>query len=168
MGIADFEDWRKELISTGRIAQDGDPPEVREQSEGQDARYHELLEMARGVHEKQVFKALLDSMQVEDDYGVYETTIGLLFSFPSETFGPYLAEYLPEFLARDQERAGDILSLMVNNGMGGDRNIVEFKKAIGNSDNESKRVVRDFIKLQEEPGGWLENKPGWYDDAFPK
>jgi len=167
MPIADFESWRRELISTGRMAQDGDPAEVWEQSEAQVARYLELLELARGVYEKEVFKALLDSMQVEDDYEVYETTIGLLLSFPFEQFGPYLAEYFPEFLARDKERAADFLSLMVNYAKDGGKEIVEFKNAVRNSDRASREVIQGFVKLQEKPGGWLDNKPGWYDDILP-
>jgi hypothetical protein len=166
MTIPDFETWREELISTGRIAQDGDPAEVWEQSKAQVARYLDLLDMARGVYEKRVFEALLDSMQVEDDYEVYETTVGVLFSFPPEQFGLYLTEFLPCFLERDPERAGDLLSLMVNNAKSSDRNIVEFKCALRNADASSKETLFGFIKLQEKPGGWLDNKPGWYDDAF--
>ena len=167
MTIANFESWRKELISTGRIAQDGDHDEVWEQSEVQVTRYLELLEIVRGVYEKEIFKALLDSMQVEDDYEVYETTIGLLLSFPDEQFGQYLAENFPELLARDQKRAGDFLSLMVNYAKDGGKEIVAFKNTLRNSDSASMKVIQDFIKLQEKPGGWLDNKPGWYDDMLP-
>jgi len=165
MAIPEFDSWRNELMLTGRIAQDGDSADAWEKSEAQVGRYLELLEMARGVYEKRVFQALLDSMQVEDDYEVYETTIGVIFSFPPEQFGSYLVECFASFLERDPERSGDFLSLMVNNSKSGETNLHEFKRALRNTTQANRKAIAIFIKAQEK-SGWLDTKRGWYDDAL--
>lgn len=87
MAIPNFDTWRSELLATGRIAQDGDPPEVWDKSESDVKRYLELVEMACGIHEERVLGALLDSMQVEDDYEVYESTVRVMFSFSPRSAG---------------------------------------------------------------------------------
>ncbi len=163
MAIDNFDTWRNELILTGKLFQDnGVSPENLEQDEKQTKRYVELVEMAEGVNEQRVFRALIDSLQVDDDYEVYETTVGVVMSFPPKEFGLWLVEALPSLIVRQPERAGDLLSLMVNNTRLGDNRIIDFKYALQGSPETIKNQIFSFIRQQEE-NGWLKNKKGWYD-----
>lgn len=47
MTINDFDAWRTELIRTGRIVKDDDPPELLEKAEELCLRYVELVEIDR-------------------------------------------------------------------------------------------------------------------------
>ena len=109
--IPDFENWKRELIITGKLPQDYAPPEDDYKWD----RYIELLEMAEGIYEQRIFHALVDSMQVEFDNEVYEFTIRLIFSFPPSLFGVSLVESLPSLITRLPNKAGDLVSLIINN-----------------------------------------------------
>jgi hypothetical protein len=163
--VDDFERWRQELIDTGRIVQDDDPPELLDKGEEWCRRYVELVDQAQGIYEQNVFQALIDSMQVEEDYEVYESTKGALWSFPASEFGRWFAQSLPDLIARQPEWAGDFLSAMINGARAGDPRLEEFKTALRKMSGPDKRAIRTFVRAQEEHG-WLDTKPGWYDDAF--
>jgi hypothetical protein len=166
MSIENFDAWRDELILSGRIPQDDSPPEVSAQAEQQINRYIELVEMAEGVHEQRVFHALVDSLQVEQDYEVYQTTMRVLLSFPPEQFGQWFAEALPSLILRQPDWAGDFLSSMVNNTRIGDHRIDHFKRAVRNLPTVPKSQIFAFIHAQEKnENGWLKSKPGWYNDV---
>ena len=59
---------------TGNIVQDDDVTTDRDEAVARQCRYIALLELVDGSEGQEVFQALLDSMQAEEDYEVYEST----------------------------------------------------------------------------------------------
>jgi hypothetical protein len=106
--VGEYRSWRRELLRTGRIVQDGDdsvPPEVRQ------ARFHrylELVEMVEGNDGPEVFGSLIDSMQVGHDYGAYQRTLKALDRFPRGQFiragGRRVAARTPGLFLGDERR----------------------------------------------------------------
>ena len=155
MGITDFNRWREEVLLAGQIAPTDEGGERAR-------RYAELVENANGNWTQEVFGTLLDSMQVDEDYEVYETTVRVIFSFPSEKFGPWLVDSLPDLIRRQPERAGDLLSLMVNNYQGSaPQYLLAFREALRCAPATLRNQLLAFI-AQQEREGWLQEKPGFY------
>ena len=109
MPNADFESWRSELIQKGRIPSDDEA--VDRHAAARDClRYVELVGMVRGTEGIIGFEALLESMQVEEDYEVYETTISALQRFPGEIAGDrdtVVERYAGQEVALDRARGCD-------------------------------------------------------------
>lgn len=163
MAIADFDEWREELLFTGRIISDSDTSVMPEEAERRCHRYIELVEAARGIRSRRVLQALVDSLQVDDDYEVYERTVGLILDVPARDFGAWLIDAFPGLIERQPDRAGDLLSLMINSDRGGGAaHLSSFRLALEAAAPAIQREIRTFIKAQES-SGWLEDKPGYFD-----
>lgn len=106
----EFEEWRDELLLTGNFSDDSNKPEDLYKWD----RYLELLEMVEGNHEQRIFESLIDSLQSDYDNGLYQVTIEILLSYPPELFGRYLVTALPDLIQRLPDKAGDFLSIMIN------------------------------------------------------
>jgi|SRR6185369_12480578 len=169
MAIPEFEAWREELLFTGRIVADSDDSIPPDEKERRCRRYVELVDMAHGVWEERVFEALVDSLQVDYDYEVYETTIGVITAFPSDSFGPWMVKALPGLIGRQPERAGDFLSLMVNYHRKATSpalvgHLAAFVRALTQAPDDIRREIRAFIAEQERQG-WLRDKRGLFEHA---
>jgi hypothetical protein len=162
MDIAEFERWREEVLFTGRIVQDSDTSVDPDEAGRRARRYTELVESSRGNWTEEVFQTLIESLQVDDDYEVYETTVGVIFSFPPEKFGGWLVKALPGLVRRQPARAGDFLSLMVNNYRGSaPQHLVAFRDALRRAPATLRDELLAFI-AQQEREGWLQEKAGFY------
>jgi hypothetical protein len=162
VAIADFERWREELLFTGRIVRDDDKSVSPDEAQRRVHRYLELVEAADGTWTEPVFQSLVDSLQVDDDYEVYETTVGQILAFPPEKFGPWFVKALPDLLKRQPERAADILSLLINNYKGwGAEHLLTFRQALHKTSDPVRQELFNFI-AQQEREGWLKEKPGYY------
>ena len=160
--IAEFERWRAEVLFTGRLIQDGDTSVDPDEAARRAHRYTELVDSAKGNWTEEVFQTLVESLQVDDDYGVYETTVGVIFSFPPEKFGGWLMKALPDLARRQPEHAGDFLSLMVNNYQGSaPQYLVAFREALRCAPATLRNELLAFI-AQQEREGWLQEKSGFY------
>jgi hypothetical protein len=158
VAVGDYRSWRRELLRTGRIVQDGDEsvrPEVRQ------ARFHrylELVERVEGGEGPEVFQSLIDSMQVRHDYGAYQRTLGALDRFPRTQFVEYLVAALPGLIRRQPQWAGDLLCCFVclraATGY-----VWQFNRCLARSSPARRAAIRRFIRA-EEADGWLQEHRG--------
>jgi hypothetical protein len=152
--IADFESWRSELIQKGRIPSDDEA--VDRDAAGRDClRYVELVDMVRGTEGIVAFEALLESMQVEEDYEVYETTIGALQRFPGDIAGDRLFAGWRDLSHRCGSRAWDLLSLLAM-GCFQPPAINAFNLAWARAPVEWRRELLALV-LEQEQKGWLDS-----------
>lgn len=114
--IDNFERWRREVLLTGDLAEDGI---AVEEAVARQRRYVELLELVDGSEGREVFQTLLDSMQADEDFEVYENTRRVLGRFPGDRFGQWLFEALPEFLRRrGTDDVEDFLAAIASGNLG--------------------------------------------------
>ena len=154
---SDFDSWRKELIVSGAIIQDDDNSVSPERAEYRFNRYIELLEMVRGDEPEMVFHAIVDSIQVEEDYGAYEAVYNALWRFPPDKFSQYFISALPGFIQRFGEDVGRFLV-----GLTGSVNaeyLSCFNRVLDLASKEDLSIIVSFIEGQE-INGWFEDAPG--------
>ena|SRR5437867_1692044 len=155
MPISDFESWRSELIQKGRIPSD-DEQEVDRDAAGRNSlRYVELVDMVTGTEGSAAFDALLESMQVEEDYEVYETTIGALQRFPGDMAGDRLFAGWRDLRQRCGLRAWDLLSLTAMGAFQA-RGIKAFNLAWARAPAEWRQELLALAHEQEQKG-WLDS-----------
>lgn len=155
--IEDFTTWRRELMRTGRIAPDSDTTVDREQAELDCRRYVELVDMVRGDEGRKVFDALLASMQVPEDYEVYEATVRVLHLFKTPDVGEWIYDARDGLARRSPERAWDLLNQLARGWFSdGARN--SFNRAWGKADSKTKAAQLEAVIKQEADGGWLDDE----------
>lgn len=154
--IEDFTKWCGELMRTGRIPPDSDSTFDQEQAELDCRRYVELVEMVRGDEGRKVFDALLASMQVPEDYEVYEATVRVLHLFKTPDVGEWLYYGWDGLARRSPERAWDLLNQLARGWFSdGARN--SFNRAWGKADSKTKAAHLEAVVSQEADDGWLES-----------
>ncbi len=155
-----MEELIKELIVTGNIFQDSDESIPWPERENRFNRYIELLDSIEGNEGLSVAKALIQSMQAKDDYGAYQSTQGALGRFPSAEYIEALIAELPELILKQSDWAGDLLcGLAKSVGTEYGSDIRLFINMLSKSPTESKVIISEFIKQQEQDG-WLEHRRG--------
>src|SRR5271157_2602557 len=151
----DFDVWRKELLQTGDIVQDGDTSVPQEAAEKRFNRYVEIVEAVSGQEGIEAFIALIESLQAKDDYGAYETTYRALWRFPPSVAGHGLVAALPRLIERQPDHAGNILGQIVNSALDQDSAILSaFRGALGSASADAQKAIMDFV-VREENDGWL-------------
>ena len=85
----DFDAWRERLLTLGRFPPVSEPTYSYEQAEANDEEYLELIDaIDPETAGNAVLEALLDSIQVDTDDGLYLTTLGSVLRFPPRLVGP--------------------------------------------------------------------------------
>jgi len=153
--IQDQDVWRAELMRTGNIVQDDDEKADRDQAERDCVRYVELVEMVDGSEGRFAFDALVGSMQVPDDYEVYEATVGVLHRFPEVSIGEWLYDGWFGLLERSPNRAWDLLNQLARDGFGAEARQA-FNGAWGHADAEHQRRLLALVE-EKERDGWLDS-----------
>lgn len=143
--------WRSELIRTGNIVQDDDQQADRDQAQRDCLRYVELVEMVDGSEGRHVFDALVASMQVPEDYEVYEATVRVLHRFHGGSVGEWLYDGWFGLLERSPFRAWDLLNQLARDGF-----TVEAREAFnrtwGRADPRPQRRLLELVEEQERDG----------------
>jgi hypothetical protein len=153
--IRDLAAWRAELMRTGRIVQDDDEGADRDQAQRDCLRYVELVEMVDGSEGRNVFDALLASMQVPEDYGVYEATVRVLHRFPDASVGEWIHESCFGLLERSAFRAWDLLNQLARERFGVEAR-EQFDRAWGRADPQKQQRLLVLVE-QQERDGWLDD-----------
>jgi hypothetical protein len=152
--IDDFAAWRRELLFTGNLVQDGDSSVPNDEAVRRCYRYVELLEMVEGDEPDEVFFTIVESMVAVHDYEVYETSIGAGWRFPPKRFGSLLYRALEDgWLDRDPDRAGCWLNDLASRGAGSEE--VRSFSAAWAEGTEFASQLETFVEDQERIGGWL-------------
>ena len=155
-----MEELIKELIATGNIVQDSDESVPWPEREDRFNRYIELLDSLVGNEGIEVVRALIQSMQAEDDYGAYQTTQAALGRFPGAEYIEALISELPPMIQRNSEWAGELLCGLANSvGTKYESNISTFIKMLSMSPEDSRKIINQYIG-QQEKAGWLEHRKG--------
>ena len=155
-----MEELIKELLFTGNIIQDSDESVPWPERETRFNRYIELLDSISGSEGLLVAKAIIQSMQSENDYGAYQTTQSTLGKFPSEEYIEALISELPSMIERKSEWAGELLCGLANSvGTKYESDIHLFTKKLSESPTKSRNIVLQYINQQEHEG-WLEHRIG--------
>ena len=149
------DDWRAELIRTGNIVQDDDREADRDQAQRDCLRYVELVEMVDGSEGRNVFDALIASMQVPEDYEVYEATVLVLHRFRGASVGEWLYDGWFGLLERSPFRAWDLLNQLARDGFGVEAR-EPFNLAWGRADPQQQRRLLALVE-QQERDGWLDD-----------
>jgi hypothetical protein len=158
--IQDIENWKTELLFTGRIIQDDDKTVSSNEAEKRFNRYIELLDMVEGNEGPDVFRAIIDSIQADEDYGAYQSALSITYKFPEPLYTESLIKALPDLIRRQPDWAGTFLVSIANQvEFGNTENIYRFNQYLSRSDNETRRIITNFIREQERVG-WLENRVG--------
>jgi hypothetical protein len=159
--ITDFDNWKQELLSTGKIIQDEDDSKEAEESRGRlFDRYVELVKIAAGVHTSEVFQALMDSLQARHHYGAYNATFRALQSFPHPEFSQYLVASLPTLIrqnpgARAEEWVSDILCNVED-----DAEVAQqFNFYLSQAPVEELNLISHFLFQLQENEGLAEDTP---------
>jgi len=153
-----FDVWRKELLQTGDIVQDGDTSVPQEVAEKRFNRYVEMVEAVSGQEGIEAFKTLIESLQAKDDYGAYETTYRALWRFPPSVAAHGLVAALPRLIEHQADHAGNILGQLANSTSDQDFAILSaFRGALGSAFADAQKAIMDFI-IREENNGWLDGR----------
>jgi hypothetical protein len=147
--------WRSELFRTGNIVPDHDKKADRDQAQRDCLRYVELVEMVEGTEGRTVFDALLQSMQVPEDYEVYETTVGVLHRFRDASVGEWIYDGWFALLERSPFRAWDLVNQLAREGFGAEAREA-FDRAWGRAEAREQRRLLALVEEQE--------RDGWLDD----
>jgi hypothetical protein len=105
--IDNFAAWKEELLFTGRIVQDEDETVSWEERHRRFLRYIELVEQLDGTERRDALAALLQSVQMTNDYGGYQTTYRVMGRFPDQEFTEVFVAELPALIMRQPDWAGD-------------------------------------------------------------
>jgi hypothetical protein len=147
--------WRSELFRTGNIVQDDDKEADRNQAQSDCLRYVELVDMVDGSEGRDVFDALVASMQVPADYEVYESTFGALHRFHDAAVGEWIHDSWLGLLERCQLRAWDLLNQLARDGFSVEAREA-FNRAWGlNNARDQTRLLR--LVEDQEREGWLDS-----------
>lgn len=154
-----IEQWKKELIFTGKIIQDEDHSVSSAEAHQRCLRYTQLIDMVDGTEDAVVFKAIIASIQVKDDYEVYEATHNALWKFSPEKFAQYFVPLLANFIQRmaKYDQVGRFLCPLI--GWAEQDYLPLFNREIGKLFIKDQEIVMDFIHLNEKEG-WFEGGVG--------
>ena len=160
MPLHDFAAWKDELLFTGRIVQDADKSVDPDEAHRRFMRYIELMEQLNGTEGPTALTALIQSVQMRDDYGAYQTTFRVMWRFPEKELIQVLVQELPNLIERLPDWAGDLL-VSIANGQGGrwDYQIAMFNDAVASAPSPVRRAIVEYVRGQE-PSGWFEHRVG--------
>lgn len=154
----DFDSWRTELLFTGNIIQDGDESIPLPEQERRFNRYVEIVDAVTGNEGVEVFVALVDSLQAQEDYGAYQNTYMALRRFPPAEIAQGLIAALPRLINRQCECAGDILCQLANATSTEARAALsEFRRELAKAGAQTQAEILEFV-VREENGGWLDGR----------
>ncbi len=159
--IKNIEQWKKDIIYFGKIIQDNDNSVDSNEAEKRFKNYIKLVDCVEGNESEEIALYLIKSLQVNDDYGAYQTTLNKIFSFKSEIFVKVIITDLPRLIDKNLDWAGELLSCitsLIQSGNNKEISII-FKKALQHTPNTQKEKIVQYIKNQEREG-WLENEKG--------
>ena len=93
MPFGDFDAWRRELLLTGDLVQDGDDSVSDDEAGRRYDRYVALADMVDGTEGPRTVHALIASLRAEEDYGAHQAIYGALQRFPNQA-GPHSGDSL--------------------------------------------------------------------------
>jgi hypothetical protein len=155
-----FDSWRDELLICGHIVQDADPLAGSPEATRLFERYLELLRNAKKRGDPDaVFQALIDSIMVRHDYGAYEATHNVIWSFSPEELGPLFARALPGLIERmgSDDQVGRFLCPLA--GWARDAYLKPFCRGLGALSSAQRETVMTWV-AEQETSGWFEKEPG--------
>ncbi len=156
----DFEAWNTELMFTGKIVQDDDASVDQEEKHRRFLRYTELVEQLKGTEGRQALTTLFRSIQVNTDYGAYQTTYRIMGRFPDHEFIEVFVAELPSLINRLPDWAGDFLVGLANGkDTKWDYQIGMFNEAVAKAPAAIRKPIIQYIRSQE-PNGWFSNRVG--------
>lgn len=112
MPFGEFDAWRRELVFTGDLVQDGDTSVSDDEAGRRYDRYVALADMIDGTEGDLAVHALIASLRAEEGYGAHEGVYGALQRFPSQDLlsGTVLAA--ADLLNIPRDHSGQVLQLL--------------------------------------------------------
>ena len=149
--ITDIDSWINELLETGFFIHDFNLAVVSEQAQTRFNRYIELLEQVKGDEGPEVVRALCDSIQMTDDYGVYQVTLDKLALFICPGYARCFIDGLVKIIQIRPDLANDLL-IMIAQAPQSDAFIQEFNRELTLSNQSTARRLICFILAEEQVG----------------
>lgn len=145
----ELKDWCRELIECGDLSENHPHEVIQQRIE----RYWELIDMVDGSEGRDVFNAILSSIQDEGMTEAYESTYNALWRFPPAKFAEYFVDALPDFIDRYEEEAGRFLLGLI--GWAVEEYLPHFNDKLASTSTETQTKIMAYVK-REENGGWFE------------
>ncbi|MFW5710028.1 MAG: hypothetical protein ACOCXW_01015 [Bacteroidota bacterium] len=157
--IKDIEQWKKDILFYGHIIQDDDVTVEPDEAEKRFNKYIQLIDCVEGAEDIEIAQYLIKSIQSQDDYGAYQSTMNkIMFDFSPQVFSTALINELSDLINRQPDWAGDFLSSIADFKGTENENILQtFNNELKSSKVNHKSKIIDFIQ-KEEKDGWLEDK----------
>ncbi|MBZ4020082.1 hypothetical protein [Streptomyces purpurogeneiscleroticus] len=152
MPFGDFVAWRRELLLTGDLAQEGDTSVSDEEAERRYDRYVELADMIDGTEGPAAVQALIASLRAEEDYGAHEAVYGALERFPSQDFVSGTVRAAAALVAIPRDNSGAVLQLL--SLLADDDNLRTFTGACRHLDPQLRAKLTALI-ADHEADEWL-------------
>src|SRR5689334_19351912 len=112
MPFGEFEVWRRELLATGDLVQDGDDSINADEAERRWNRYVELADTVDGTEGPQTVHALITSLTAIEGYGAHEAVYGALERFPPGDLCRGTVMAAAELLTIPDDHSGQVLQLV--------------------------------------------------------
>ncbi|MGW4914240.1 hypothetical protein [Streptomyces sp. NPDC004270] len=107
-----FDAWRRELLWTGELVQDGDTSVSEEEAGYRFDRYVALADMADGTEGAAAVQALIASLRAEEGYGAHEAVYGALGRFPGQVLVSGTVMAAADLLNIPRDHSGQVLQLL--------------------------------------------------------
>jgi hypothetical protein len=151
MLIHDTVAFAKELIECGNFVSDFNHENIFREAERRFNRYIELVGEISGDEGPLMIKALADSIQMEEDYGVYQVTIDALIQFLHAGNAEAMIEALADMMQVRPDLAVDLMLRIAHQHESYDF-MIEFNRALSLSTSSAAGCVRNFVMDQERFG----------------
>ncbi|WP_158713119.1 hypothetical protein [Streptomyces sp. NRRL S-1813] len=155
MPVGDFEGWRTELLAMGRIVLAGEGGVTEEEAVRRFDRYLELADMVDGSEGPAAVRALIASLQVDQDYGAYQAGFGALERFPSMDLARGVALAAAEVVSIPSGNSGQVLLLLADS----DAEAVREFNAAGSQMEPAVKDQLSALIAEHERDEWLDGEP---------
>ena len=155
-----FDHWKSELLELGHIIQDHDTNTPADEAERCFHRYCAMLDALTGAEGEQYALAVLQSVQVEHDYGAYQTARHAAWRFGETSYCAALLHELPRLITTLPDWAGEFLMVIANAADTRHAPVITcFNRLLAARPEAEQRQIAAFI-AQEEDDGWLSHCAG--------
>ncbi len=147
--IADSQAWIDELDQNAEFVSDFGAQNVQEEAEERFNRYIELLDQVNGDEGPEVLRALIDSMRMQEDCGVYQVTLATIDKFFQVGYERCLVDMLPGLIERRADLASDLVDLiMALKSTSRDTFIEGFFTAVDHAKPETRALIMQFLHAE--------------------
>lgn len=140
----DIKIWKRELKNVCFL-----------ESEHDFDRYDKLVSIVNGKEDKEVLRALIDSIQPVDDYGLYETLHNAIWKFKPEIFAQVFVERFSSALNRTSNSSNADIGrfLCPLGGWARNKYLPIFKRELESTSSKNRKIIEE----------WFASNTDWFE-----